>query len=102
MKRRSALLILLAVLTLIPTGIFVVVLSVFLPFVLRNLGGISIHQYGDRLEFVSDRETFSAPISFTLVLVLSTVVFSVSAILLFRSWLIGRNRKQKMRESYTA
>jgi len=102
MKRRTALLILLVVLTVIPTGVFLVILSTLVPFVLSNLGNISIFQHGDTLEISSGRIRFSAPLSIFIGLVLSTIIFFASVLLLIRGWLIRRSKKQKMRESYTA
>ena len=85
MDRRKKFLIVLLVLTAIPTVMFLIIFYVWFGFILRNMGDIRI-LIGDYVRFESRGEgfTFGTPLLFT-GLILSCVIFFTSLFLLIRS-----------------
>jgi len=102
MKRRTALLILLLILTVIPTVMFMVGFLLITSFVLSNSGNVQILRHNDSLEFWGARGAVTvSSFSFFIGSLISCIVFFVALFLLIRDLLAQRRRKQKMRESYT-
>ena len=102
MRKKTALLILLLILTIIPTVIFLGMSLLIASFILSHLGNVWISWYGDRLEIRDTRggitiDSFSVFVGLSI----TCIVFFIVLFLLVRGWLIERRKKHRVRESYT-
>jgi hypothetical protein len=95
-NKRTAFLIMLLVLTAIPTVPFSVALLLITRVILSNSGNIEIFQHGDILVIKGQRGWLYAvevPLFVFIGLFISCIIFFVSLFLLIRGWLIERRKK---------
>jgi hypothetical protein len=102
MKRKTALLVLFLIITMIPAIGFVGFSFMIVGTVLGNSGNVRILVHDDTLEVHGIRSGLSTSFSVYVGLLISCIIFVVGLFFLTRDLLAQRRKKQKMRESYTA
>ncbi len=102
MRKKTALLILILIITIFPTVFFLVGFFLIVRLVISNSGSVQIYLYNDSLEIMGRRDAVGIG-SFSLFVgsAIACTVFFVALSLLIRGWLIERRKKLSARESYT-
>lgn len=102
MRKKTALLVLILIITIIPTLIFLGMSVLIIGFILDNSGNVQILWHNDSLEIMGARgRTLSGGFSLFVGLSIASIVFFIALFLLIRGWLIERHKKHRVRESYT-
>lgn len=102
MRKKTAFLVLILIITIIPTLIFLGMSVLIIGFILDNSGNVQIFRYNDSLEITGARGgRLSGGFSLSVGLSIASLVFFIVLLLLIRGWLIERRKKHRVRESYT-
>ena len=102
MRKKTALLMLILIITIIPTVNFLGMSALIVGFVLNNSGNVQIFRHNDSLEIMGARGRIAtSAFSLFVGLSIACIVFSIALFLLIRGWLIERRKKHRVRESYT-
>jgi len=94
MRKKTALLVLILIITIIPTLIFLGMSVLIIGFILDNSGNVQILRHNDSLEIMGARgRTLSGGFSLFVGLSIASIVFFIALFLLIRGWLIERHKK---------
>lgn len=102
MGKKTALLVLILIITIIPTVIFLGMSVFLIGFILDNSGNVQVYRYNEWLEITGARgRELSVVFSPFVGLSIASIVFFSVLLLLIGGWLIERRKKHTVRESYT-